>query len=939
MRNRIYITLLCLMALAGTKASDFVPVITNFSSLDYDGGLQNWGITQDNDGLMHFGNNVGVLSFDGYSWECSRLPGKPIVRSLLAVGRRLYVGAYQEFGYYERNNFGRLQYTSLWKMVKGYKPHNDEIWNILRTADGRILFQSFCSWFEYDGRSVRVHYRPDVLPLYFFNVGSGVYAQLVDDGFFRVSGDRYVKLLDRRMTGNDDVVAALPWQNGTMLLCTEFHGLFTYDGRRLQPLHTEADDQLRQAQANRAVITHDGTIVVGTILDGIYGFSPQGRLKWHYNTHNQLHNNTVLGLFCDHDNNVWAALDVGIALIHSGAPYALLTGAGTSLGMVYDIYPLPGMMYIATNQNTVLYKDSRLTPVAGTAGQNWHLTNFGNQLIVGNNHGTKSISGTTATNLTGSGNASSTCIRRYNVGNDRDFFIESSYTELRIYQHISNTWQYVNKADGFMAPVNQFEIDSHGVIWAAHMSSGVYRIELSGDLKRVTSLRYYPALRKGSNGSKIHVMKIRGEVVLADDRQLYLVGSDNTVRPYQALNAVAGRGIISATTIDNSHFWLSSNRGYTLMEYRNATFHRQLYVPAAFFGLECGDNQNKVRIDGNMAYFCLNGGLGRMDMTARQQPNTRKGRLLLSRAEYFNADRKPFPVTVTAGNPAVKGTVKLELSYSNYNNEPLRFLFQLEGGGLHLQSQSEKPTVVYTDLNYGSYTFHAKVADVNGKVLGQLTYRFHYPRPLLLSIPMLLLYAALFMGLIYLYIRWSTKRIIRRQARITEAEQMRKNLQLAEQQRIIEAQQKQLLEQQLQDKGREIASLAMDAVKHKQQVTDIRHELAGQRLKGLKGNKEIERMLSHITDDLDTDAYWDIYRENFDLIHKNFFRHLRKQFPTLTSTDLKFCALLRLNLSTKDIAHFAGLTVRGVEGARYRLRKKLRIAEGQNLTEFLIDFK
>ena len=49
--------------------------------------------------------------------------------------------------------------------------------------------------------------------------------------------------------------------------------------------------------------------------------------------------------------------------------------------------------------------------------------------------------------------------------------------------------------------------------------------------------------------------------------------------------------------------------------------------------------------------------------------------------------------------------------------------------------------------------------------------------------------------------------------------------------------------------------------------------------------------------------------------------------------------LLRLNLATKDIARFSGLSVRGVEGARYRLRKKFNLAEGQSLIDFLIDFE
>ena len=164
---------------------------------------------------------------------------------------------------------------------------------------------------------------------------------------------------------------------------------------------------------------------------------------------------------------------------------------------------------------------------------------------------------------------------------------------------------------------------------------------------------------------------------------------------------------------------------------------------------------------------------------------------------------------------------------------------------------------------------------------------------------------------------------------------MRQKLLVAEQQRIIEQQQQQLLQQQLQDKSKEIATLAMDGILSRQKVDDFKHELQKQKK---MSPKEISRMMRIIDESSDKEDFWDIYKENFDLIHKNFFRNLRRLYPTLTATDLKFCALIRLNLNTKDIAQFTGLTVRGVEGARYRLRKKLGVARDQSLTEFLIDF-
>ena len=110
-------------------------------------------------------------------------------------------------------------------------------------------------------------------------------------------------------------------------------------------------------------------------------------------------------------------------------------------------------------------------------------------------------------------------------------------------------------------------------------------------------------------------------------------------------------------------------------------------------------------------------------------------------------------------------------------------------------------------------------------------------------------------------------------------------------------------------------------------------------VKGQYGRKNLESLLKLINENIETQEFWDVFQNNFDLIHEKFFRNLRERYPSLTATDLRFCALLRLNLSTKDIAQMTNLTIRGVEAARYRLRKKLDIPDGTGLVDFLIDLK
>ena len=135
--------------------------------------------------------------------------------------------------------------------------------------------------------------------------------------------------------------------------------------------------------------------------------------------------------------------------------------------------------------------------------------------------------------------------------------------------------------------------------------------------------------------------------------------------------------------------------------------------------------------------------------------------------------------------------------------------------------------------------------------------------------------------------------------------------------------------------------MALDAYSRQQVIEQLRQTLHdGARAKGSGALiKSLSSRLQTLnSSDTNGGEFWSIFERNFDLIHEHFFRNLRQRYPQLTSSDLRMCALMRLNLATKDIARFQNMTVRGVETARYRLRKKLNLPAGTSLTEFMIDF-
>ncbi len=100
---------------------------------------------------------------------------------------------------------------------------------------------------------------------------------------------------------------------------------------------------------------------------------------------------------------------------------------------------------------------------------------------------------------------------------------------------------------------------------------------------------------------------------------------------------------------------------------------------------------------------------------------------------------------------------------------------------------------------------------------------------------------------------------------------------------------------------------------------------------------DIAKVLTTIDENIKFDNDWYRIKAHFEKIHPGFFDRLRKKFPQLTPNDHKLCALLRMNLNTKEISHILKITAPSTEISRIRLRKKLALRKGINLTQYICE--
>lgn len=166
---------------------------------------------------------------------------------------------------------------------------------------------------------------------------------------------------------------------------------------------------------------------------------------------------------------------------------------------------------------------------------------------------------------------------------------------------------------------------------------------------------------------------------------------------------------------------------------------------------------------------------------------------------------------------------------------------------------------------------------------------------------------------------------------------------------ILEAE-KLLMEAGLKDKDMEEILLKQEIeLKSKELSTNVLHVIQkNQVLEGLKvqleemvredkrdQKKQLKQMITQINQDFNNDSYWNDFSTVFGQIHKSFFEKLNQQFPNLTSTDLRLVSLLKMNMDSVDMAAMLAISQDSLRIARYRLRKKLNLPQGDNLVSFL----
>lgn len=935
-----------------------LPDIVNYSKQVIRAGAQNRAIRQDRKGILYFANSEGVVTFDGISWKVFPLPNRSIVRSLqFSPDDKLYVGGQDEFGYFSPEPNGQLIYHSLKHLIPANERAFTDVWEIFFYRDW-VFFQTSEKIVQLSENHCSVYKSKHWRFLSFVN--NKLIAQDVDKGLLMFQDGVWTPFLTESELPADYFATSLTAiGKDSALLTTVKNGSYILSGTRITRFSSPFMDNLAARNIASAVMVNDSHIALATNLEGCYIIDKKGNLVQSLTRKEGLQNNNILSIYLDREKNLWLGLDNGIDFIaynnaikhiypdylNEGSGYAAAIHnnelyIGTSLGL----YKVP-----LTSQPDLSFVKGHFELVQHTKGQVWNLSQVNGKLLMGHHDGAFQVEGNTAVQIDNS--TGFWTFLPYSNVLPSSLMLTGTYTGIKFYNYTSG--KFINSNMQAIFESSRFVVTDNGSIWVAHPYKGIYRVQLNGNTATVKNFDQKQGVLS-VNGN--YLFRVKNRIILTTENGVFEYNANtDKFEPSAYFNAIfADKDIRYMKEDAAGNIWFVFDKVLGVVDMSGGK-PQIIYFPELTNKFVSGFefinpiDKNNVLLGGEKGFYHINYEQYKKNkyqlqaqITTVKAINDRDSLLFGGYHQSVNEDEK----AGQQGRAAVSHAWNsfhfgfAAPVYSQQSN--IEYSYILEGFEDKWSDFSKKTEKEYTNIPAGNYTFKVKARSNLGNESAVSSYSFRVLPPWYQTVWAYALYIALLVCGAFLLYRAQKKKFKMQQQRHEEEQkklQYLHQLELEKAEKELIALRNAKLEAEIQHKTTELASTAMHLVQKGELLGKVKEQML--RLK--KGNDdgkesdEVKKLIRVINEEDKMDEQWEQFAMHFDKVHSDFLVVLKAKYPKLSANELKLCAYLRMNLTTKEIAQLMNISVRGVEISRYRLRKKLQVPTEANLFNFLME--
>ena len=912
--------------------SQLLPPIQSYLPKDYNGANQNWMITQSKDNEIFIANNQGLLTFNGSRWNMFFSENGSIIRSAKFMGNRVYTGSYQDFGYWEKSNNGVYFYTSLVKKSNLILDTDEEFWDVL-DYDDWIIFQSLSRLIMFNKVSGKIEFfDPGENISNSFVVDSILYFTLKSGLYTFENGDKLLLSSDPRLINkkNSNHIVSIFRNNENLLLITDELEFFElHPNGAVLPWSISSNLLNEGTTVYSAIKLNDNGFAIGTVGQGVILLNDKGSYLTTIDKSRGIANNTVLSVFEDVNSNIWLGLDNGISVINSKSPFKIFNDYDGVLGTVYASKRFDNFLYIGTNQG-LFYKKYNSTEsfkiIKNTSGQVWNLSVLNNQLFCGHNEGAFQIYKDQAYKIDGT--AGSWAFKT--IPDASNLILEGSYYGFKVLENDNGRWKVRNKIKGFETSSRLFEIAKNKKVIVSHGYKGVYSLSFSKNYHEILNVKIDTSVAIGGNAS---LGKFDGDIYYNYENGFYKYKPENdNFEKDVFLSELSSKELINVIIInDDNKLWMFSK---SYIHYMTKDFvSNERKIKSILFPEKLRktvfENISKTKdkhyvIGTNSGYIDFN-----LEAYTQSTPE-----ILIEKIEVneINKPSRTLDIRDLAELEYNLNNIKIIFNTRNYQKfQTVEYQYFLEGYLDQWSLLTEKSEVSFNNLKPGDYEF--KVRAYYGGVVSsdEKTFEFSIHPPWFWSNFMITNYILILVIVIFFINRFYINFYRKKEEKIIRINQNKLELKEIEKKQALMSIENNKLQDDIEAKNRELAISTMSMIKKNQFLSKIKLDL-----KQTEPDEKVFSVIKMIDKNLNNKDDWKFFEEAFNNADKDFLKKVKDTHPSLTNNDLRLCAYLRLNLSSKDISPLLNISLSSVEIKRYRLRKKMNLTHNEGLTDHLL---
>lgn len=762
------------------------------------------------------------------------------------------------------------------------------------------------------------------------------------EGVYYLNASDELTYLD--VTGSlegNKIIQILPYKD-QLLVITSLNGIYIVGNKEVKKLKSVADDFIDTNQLFCASIVHN-KLALGSVQNGIFLFDPEhNNAAETFNLKNGLKNNTALCTFFDKDENLWLGLDKGLAYIDLNNPVRPLFSNESPIGSGYCSALYNNEFYFGTNQG--VYKADRrgnYIQVKNGEGQIWSMLEFDNYLFCCGDNGILVITPDKTYKIPVRG-----AWEVQPLSSDKDKLIAGTYSGFTILKKEKGEWIFSHVISDFYHSTKGFmedEVPNH--FWVTDRGE-IHKVEFNKELTEVKNIKKYDTdnLRIKPNTC---YQKIENNLFIPAEDGIYTYSriTDNFSHYTQLETLLKGSQYYDYIHVDKyKNIWFVYDKKLYLLEYTRNGYTKPLYT-WGMQNLLIEDYINISVVDTGTVIVSIDNGFARLDLnkqTSATPPAAFIRKLNISRTDSTISYNGLSPSPLSFKN----NSIHIYFGCTNFTNQDgMIYIYQLKGVDTGWSMPTNRTWKEYTNLQEGTYTFKVKTLSPDGIPCEESAFlTFKVLPPWHRSAGAYLCYITLlFIALFIIYKKTLSKQ---KKLLVQKKEELElQKIQHATEQKLKDQEiytlQNENLQKELQYKTQELTGYILNVHQKneileelKKNVTSISKAIDEKKDPGVLKQKTT-RLISLINSNIEHDKDFEIFKSNFDLIHQDFFKVLGQKYPQLSKNDKVLCAYLKMNLSTKEIAPFLNITVRGVEIMRYRLRKKMNLDREVNLSEFM----